>query len=194
MQHKFQKAAKNINLQTYVTLMTYVKLWLSPESKCWFKTMRPFIKHMQAEAHISTWALGLFWLLLVFGSTALIWHFRRLSFISPAQWGYLLPLHAIENLSRTFQLWSPPDSDWSKHRSSCSSEAHRLLRCRCSLNTEVVKNELWGRQPYGSSSPGAAAEKREGKRTPRGWKGGVLLTNPIKDSWSPWEKQTLLLR
>lgn len=131
-------------------------------------------------------------LLLVFVSTVLIWHFRRVSVISPAQQGYLLPLHAIENPSRTFQVWSPPDSEWSKHKSllirtPSTGPLQMLIKYRGCEKWALRETTL--RLLLTQCHCGEMRGEENSERQ----KGGFLLTNLIKDSWSPWEKQTLLL-
>lgn len=67
--------------------------------------------------------------------------------------GDLLPLPWRKNLSGLQTLKYPRYWMIKKQMSSCSSANHRLLGCRCSLNSEIVKTSLWLLfPPYGEMS------------------------------------------
>ena len=108
---------------------------------CMRRELKPVYQPPAGDAHsssCSSFRFTSFRIRVSLCTTAtLIWHFRMcpsssLMWRSPAT-----PSH--RKSTETSNFWSPPDSEWSKQTSSCSSANHRLLRCRCSLNSEIVK-------------------------------------------------------
>lgn len=114
----------------------------------WTRVKSVYWTSLSPQFNATSWPLRL---LPPFWRTALIWHFRRVSSFITAR----PPARSLWRSTATpsrgkiygdLQLWSRTDSEWSKHTCACSSAKQRLLRCRCSLNSGIVKDELRERE------------------------------------------------